>query len=64
MNSTKVKGIYATPDTDKDDMMAMVQRIYREHGWPDLEAYRKEECLQAVHPALKERYSDKDDEDE
>lgn len=63
MNSTKVKDIYATPDPDKDGMMVMVQVIYREHGWPDLEAYRKEECLQAVHAALKERYPDKDDED-
>ena len=39
-----------------DGMLAMLQDIYRKHGWPDLEGYRKKECLQAVQTALKERY--------
>jgi hypothetical protein len=39
-----------------DGWIQMVQGIYRDHGWPDLEKYRKEDCLKAIHEALKERY--------
>ena len=39
-----------------DGMIEMIQRIYREHGWPDLELYRKDECLAAIQAAMKERY--------
>ncbi|KAL2023304.1 hypothetical protein VTK56DRAFT_3042 [Thermocarpiscus australiensis] len=35
--------------------MPLVQSIYRDHGWPGLDRYRKEECLQAVQAMLKER---------
>ncbi|KAL2020518.1 hypothetical protein VTK56DRAFT_8318 [Thermocarpiscus australiensis] len=28
--------------------MPLVQALYREYGWPDLDRYCKEECLQAV----------------
>jgi hypothetical protein len=54
-----------------DGMISMLQRIYREHGWPDLQQYRKQDCLDAVRRALQERYpqfpldddvSDRDDE--
>ncbi|KAK4156323.1 hypothetical protein C8A00DRAFT_30818 [Chaetomidium leptoderma] len=37
-------------------LLPMVQAIYREHGWPNLERYRKEECLRAVMALLEERY--------
>ncbi|KAF3000662.1 hypothetical protein E8E13_000163 [Curvularia kusanoi] len=30
----------------------MVKKIYRAHGWPDLEEYRKEECLMAIRTAM------------
>jgi len=33
-----------------------VQAIYREHGWPDLERFRKQECLRAVEAALQEKF--------
>jgi hypothetical protein len=36
----------------------MLQGIYWEHGWPNLENYRKEECIQAVKQALAEQYPD------
>ena len=36
----------------------MLQGIYREHGWPDLEKYRKEDCIKAVEEALAEQYPD------
>jgi hypothetical protein len=25
-----------------------MRKIYREHGWPDVERYRKEDCIQAL----------------
>ena len=37
-------------------MRAMTQDIYRQYGWPDLAAYRKKECLEAVRKAMEERY--------
>ncbi|KAK5661077.1 hypothetical protein OQA88_10967 [Cercophora sp. LCS_1] len=34
----------------------MVKEIYREHGWPDLKRYRKEDCLRAIYTALSENF--------
>jgi hypothetical protein len=31
-----------------------IQAIYREHGWPDLDRYRKKDCLKAVRGFVKE----------
>jgi hypothetical protein len=31
-------------------------QIYRAHGWPDLERYRKRDCLKAVRDLLEEHY--------
>ena len=51
------------------EMVEMLRKIYREHGWPDLDKYRKQECLRAVRDALEEWYPheaperDEDDED-
>jgi hypothetical protein len=39
-------------------LLRLVQDIYREHGWPDLGKYRKQECLEAVQTALEEQYPD------
>jgi hypothetical protein len=44
--------------SDDGEMEPMLQGIYREHGWPNLEDYRKEECIQAVEQALAEKYPD------
>jgi hypothetical protein len=44
--------------SDDSEIETMLQGIYREHGWPDLENYRKEECIQAVKQALAEQYPD------
>ncbi|KAK4119787.1 hypothetical protein N657DRAFT_649755 [Parathielavia appendiculata] len=38
-------------------MMSMLKEIYRQHGWPDLAAYRKTEWLEAVRRALVENSS-------
>ncbi len=32
----------------EEGMMDALQAIYWQNGWPDLDAYRKEECLEAV----------------
>lgn len=37
-------------------VVKMFQCIYRQHGWPDVDRYRKEECLAAVTQALEEHY--------
>jgi hypothetical protein len=57
-NSLEVIDVYAGPAPGTDGMIAMLQDIYREHGWPDLERYRKRECLEAVQKAMRERYPD------
>lgn len=44
--------------SDDVGMQNMLQEIYREHRWPDLENYRKEECIEAVKEALAEQYPD------
>ena len=44
--------------SDNGEMESMLQRIYQDHGWPDLEHYRNEECIQAVKLALAEHYPD------
>ncbi|KAI4700334.1 hypothetical protein J4E81_004372 [Alternaria sp. BMP 2799] len=41
-----------------EGLVAMVQEIYREHGWPDMVRYRKTECLAAVQAALEQHYPD------
>jgi hypothetical protein len=33
----------------------VLQDIYHQHGWPDLDRYRKSDCLRAVERALQER---------
>jgi hypothetical protein len=44
--------------SDDSEMERMLQEIYREHGWPNLEHYRKEESIQAVEEALEGQYPD------
>ncbi len=50
------KALHADEFHSEDDkkMICVLQRIYREHGWPDLQRYRKEECLEAVQRAMEE----------
>jgi hypothetical protein len=45
-------------ESDEAAMAAMLQGIYRQHGWPNLATYRKAECLEAVRKAMAERYPD------
>lgn len=57
-SSRSVVDVWTGLGVGTDGMVAMLQDIYREHGWPDLERYRKRECLEAVQTALEERYPD------
>lgn len=57
VNSKGVINSWAGYSAD-GEMEEMLQGIYREHGWPDLETYRKEECIEAVKEALAEQYPD------
>jgi hypothetical protein len=41
-----------------EPVVRAVQTAYREHGWPDLERFRKHECLRAVEAMLQERFPD------
>ncbi|KAK4097745.1 hypothetical protein N658DRAFT_500164 [Parathielavia hyrcaniae] len=44
--------------TQVEGALVLVQAIYREHGWPDLARYRKEECMKAIRTMLEERYGE------
>jgi hypothetical protein len=61
ISSRLVLDVYATYGPDSAGMINMVQDIYREHAWPDLQQYRKVECLEAVQKALEEHYPGKAD---
>jgi hypothetical protein len=58
-NEKDVMDTYTTyGDDEESGLIPMVQRIYREHRWPDLDTYRKDECLTALRRALRENYPD------
>lgn len=42
----------------EEGMVAVLQGIYRQHGWPDLVAYRGFEYLEAVRKAMEEKCPD------
>ena len=48
---------------DEEEMVARLQQVYRDHRWPDLNLYRKEECLRAVQKLLVEHYPDYTDQE-
>jgi hypothetical protein len=39
-------------------VIVMQRRIFREHGWPDLEIYNKKKCLDALQTAMEQQYSE------
>ncbi|KAK8006999.1 hypothetical protein PG989_000989 [Apiospora arundinis] len=43
---------------DNRAVITAVQKIYRQHGWPDLANYRKEDCLRAVRRAMRDDFSE------
>lgn len=51
-----VLDVYNKTGPDHDNMVEMLQDIYYRHGWPDLENFRKQDCLEAIKTALDEHY--------
>ncbi|PVH81337.1 hypothetical protein DL98DRAFT_624756 [Cadophora sp. DSE1049] len=58
ISTEKVILNYERARAGEEGMLPMLQAIYREHGWPDLDSYRKEECLKAVQKALVKHFLD------
>ncbi|KAL7629536.1 hypothetical protein AAE478_001057 [Parahypoxylon ruwenzoriense] len=56
ISSRSVLDVYAILGRSTNGMIPMLQDIYRQHGWPEIERYHKRECLEAVQSALEERY--------
>lgn len=56
INHRLVVDVYTTLGYGSAGMREMLQGIYREHGWPDIDKYRKVDCLSAVQKALEEHY--------
>ncbi|KAJ3568136.1 hypothetical protein NPX13_g6526 [Xylaria arbuscula] len=54
----KATSVFIKRSPEYEGLIPMLQGIYREHGWPDLERYDKQACLDAVQRALEERYPD------
>lgn len=42
------------------EMLSAVQKIYRDHGWPDKARYRKEDCLVEIEAMMSTRFPDVD----
>ncbi|KAI1367739.1 hypothetical protein F5Y08DRAFT_348536 [Xylaria arbuscula] len=57
----KVTSVFIKRSPEYEGLIPMLQGIYPEHGWPDLERYDKQACLDAVQRALEERYLDEAD---
>ncbi|KAF2972684.1 hypothetical protein GQX73_g872 [Xylaria multiplex] len=54
----RVIDVYTIMHPSSDGVIPMLREIYHSYGWPDLENYRKYECLQRVQAALEEHYPD------
>lgn len=56
INSTTVHDVFTGSGPGREGYIALAQEIYRQHGWPYLERFRKTECLEALRSTLEERY--------
>ncbi|KAK2033112.1 hypothetical protein LX32DRAFT_660714 [Colletotrichum zoysiae] len=58
VDSSRVLDVYAQIGRNPpcDGWIERVQAIYRHHGWPDLENFRKNECLEVIKAALREEF--------
>ncbi|KAK1963924.1 hypothetical protein LY78DRAFT_659871 [Colletotrichum sublineola] len=56
INSQTVHEVYARRHPSYDGWIERVQAIYRHHGWPDLENFCKDECLEDIKTALTEEF--------
>lgn len=58
MSPRRVVDGFHGPDSHSQQAVDRVKGIYHAHGWPDLERYRKQDCLKAIHTALCEDFPD------
>ncbi|KAL2122665.1 hypothetical protein VTJ04DRAFT_3120 [Mycothermus thermophilus] len=42
-------------DSETLEALSLVRDVFREHGWPDLDRYRKEDCLRAARRVMEEK---------
>lgn len=49
-----VTDVWITPRLG--NMIPELQQLYQEHGWPDVEQYRKHDCMTAVAELLRRKY--------
>ncbi|KAG9847637.1 hypothetical protein KCU68_g5805, partial [Aureobasidium melanogenum] len=40
--------------------MRAARQVYRDHGWPDLSVYKKQECMDTLHKTIKDRFPEED----
>lgn len=40
--------------------MRAARQVYMDHGWPDLSVYKKQECMDALHKMIKDRFPEED----
>jgi hypothetical protein len=60
-NSHEVVDVWTDYSTDEQGPNAFpfpLRAVYKEHRWPDLELYRKQECLEAVQRMLDDKFPD------
>jgi hypothetical protein len=43
-------------DSETLEALSLVRDVFREHGWPDLDRYRKEDCLRAARRVMEEKF--------
>jgi hypothetical protein len=53
LNPEVVKDVYAVTSPG---LIVRLQDVYRKHGWPNVELYNKQECLEAVQAAVDEHF--------
>ncbi|KAF2111116.1 hypothetical protein BDV96DRAFT_634903 [Lophiotrema nucula] len=47
-SAKEVFDVYSAYADEDKDLVPNLQQVLREHGWPDVENFRKEECLKAL----------------
>ncbi|USP81890.1 hypothetical protein yc1106_09164 [Curvularia clavata] len=43
---------------EKQRLLEAIQEVYRDHGWPDMTRFRKEDCLADIDAMVKARFPD------
>lgn len=53
-SSTRVYDVKAGEHPDDAGKNRLIEGIFRQHGWPNMQDYRKDDCLKAIRSALLE----------